>query len=104
MIAAGKLNKRVKVFSAQSAQDDRGEVTTTWLPCPDVWAEVKEETSSEAKQAGGIVVSKTYRIRMRTKTGLTMEHKLEYSGSDLQIGAMMEVEPGLTELVCYGVG
>lgn len=71
MLAAGTLNRRVRIEKRGPAQDETGQPIDDWVELATVWGGVLMVTGKESALAGAEVGSATASIRIRYRTDIT---------------------------------
>lgn len=92
MIAAGKLDQRIKIVPLTSTQNGAGDTIDT----PDnantatVWAAVRQQGAAEQTRNGITVGDVTYAIRVRHRAGVDHTCRVEYRGRALEVLTVVE--------------
>lgn len=89
----GRMRERVKIMSPQEAQSPSGEVTLGWgNTVATVWASVDGLSSRDILQAMQANVVASHRIRIRHRSDVTHEHRIEWRGRTMEIASVVEKE------------
>jgi SPP1 family predicted phage head-tail adaptor len=98
---AGQLRHRVTLQAPATAQDEAGQMLTTWTDVAPVWADIKYVTGMSAIKAGMDTSSAKAAIRIRHRTGVNAGMRVLYGATVFDVEAVMPNEQYRTiDLVC----
>lgn len=90
MIRAGDLNRRIQIQQRTAAQDELGQPLQTWVNVGDpIWASILFLNGKEYVLASGEVSRAEVSIRVRWRTDLTAQMRIEHSGVIYNILAVL---------------
>lgn len=93
-IAAGKMDRRIKLQRAVEAQDGFGTPIKTWQDIaskPTVWAEVEPLGGRETFASQELLAEADSRFRVRYRTDITVEMRIVYQGDNYDIKSIAEL-------------
>lgn len=91
--AIGNLRERVAVEQKTSPADSQGGRTVTWSILETVAAAIEPDGATvEAIQAGAVVATGRYRVRLRHRTDVTALMRLRWRGKLLQVLSVVSDE------------
>lgn len=87
MVRAGLLRNRVTIQAQTETQNVLGERELTWTNVATVWAEARAVSGRERLLANTEVAITDYLVRMRFRSDVTPDHRLE-----LADGTLLDIE------------
>ena len=91
MIASGRLNERVTLLDPQSVLDEAGQADTSARPVWTVWAEVRQQASTEDLDNGQTTAKVTYTVTIRYRDDIREHWQLQRAcGTTLHISSIIE--------------
>ena len=104
---AGRLRHRITIQSVGSTYDDYGDLSDSWTTLASVWASISPLSGKEeyiAKELSGVA---THSVKIRYRTGVTAQNRIEFGSRILQIEGVKdwnEYKAGrCLELICKEV-
>lgn len=95
---AGTLRQRVTIQDKSVVRDSYGGETITWMNVAEVWAAVEPLQGREYIEARQAMAEVTTRIRMRYRSGITPEMRIEHGSQIFEILAVIHVKDLQREL------
>jgi SPP1 family predicted phage head-tail adaptor len=86
----GDMDRRITIQQVTLVDDGFGHVEE-WADLATVWAEVKQESGREFFAAGGIQSDRKVVFRLRWIDGITVVHRVIYSGREHNIHEVREL-------------
>jgi SPP1 family predicted phage head-tail adaptor len=90
MIDPGQLKTRLAVQQPVETPDDQGGVIRTWTTFATVWAQVTPLAARSSVEADGSGTTQTYRIVLRSRLSLTLQHRFSDGARIFRIAAIRE--------------
>ena len=102
---AGKLRQRVTIQDKSVAQNTYGEEVITWTDFAIVWAAVEPLRGREFMEGKQITAEVSTRIRIRYRSGILPEMRVEFGSIYYDIHSIIHVEEREREihLMCQGI-
>lgn len=100
MIAAGELNRRIRLLSPSHSVNGAGEHVTTWTSptVNEVWANVRTLTGREMVRNDLVDGVVTYLVRVRYRADIRPDWRIEYAGRTLALSKVLDVADRREEL------
>lgn len=95
---AGTLRQRVTIQDKSVVRDTYGGETISWTDVAEVWAAVEPLQGREYLEARQTMAEVTTRIRVRYRSGITPEMRVEYDSRNYEILAVIHVREQQREL------
>lgn len=99
-VAAGLLDKRVKLQTSATGQDAIGEPNTGWTDFATVWAGIRDISGREYMAAAAVQNSAQTRIFIRALAGVVPSMRVLHGTVAYNIEAVLEQENGSLLLIC----
>jgi len=112
MIPAGMINQRIHLLSPTWHHEAGGQRVATY-PTPDaglpefglpmIWAKVEQVSARQAMRGQQVLPIGTYRLLIRWRPGLDLDHRIYYRGMTLEIATIVDTTQTreALELVCH---
>ena len=88
-INAGKYRHRITIEQREITKNAVGEKTETWTRQYDVWCDIEQSGISDAIENSRISQTGSYSIKLRYRSDLTYENRVNYDGAILEIQELM---------------
>lgn len=88
---AGSLDRLIAIEHAAAAVSDAGTPIKTWAVLRNVWAQMLQSNTGDRDGAGGAATEQSLTFRIRWFDGLTLEHRVVYSGQTFEIKSIREI-------------
>lgn len=95
----GKLRHRLVIQRENASQDSYGEDVPSWTTFATVWGSVEPLTGREYLEGKALTAEVTYRIRIRSLSGVTPEMRVSYDSRYFQIVSVMDVDERNREMI-----
>lgn len=103
-LQAGVLDQRIDILQRQLAPDPEGGQALTWTTLyANVPAGVTPEQATEDFQSGRMIGITTYRIRIRYRSDVTNQHRVNWRGRKIDLRSVWNVSGANEELQLTGV-
>ena len=89
---AGPLRQRVTIQEKSALQNNYGEEVITWTDLATVWAEVEPLSGREFLEVKQITAEVSTRIRIRYRSGITPEMRIEFGSIVYDIHSIIHIE------------
>ena len=101
MLSAGRLDQRVTLQAKSATRAANGEEVVTWGDVATVWAQVQQLRGKEFFAGAQMQDAIDVRARIRYRTGVTRDMRLQWNGAPLDIVSVIVVGRNeLLELMC----
>ena len=102
---AGPLRQRVTIQEKSASQNTYGEEVITWTDLATVWAAVEPLTGREFLEGKQITAEVSTRIRIRYRSGITPEMRVEFGSIVYDIHSIIHLEEREREihLICQEI-
>ena len=87
---AGRLDHRITIEQPSESKDGFGAVTLSWSTLDTVWAEVFPVRGSEEFEGQQVYAENTLGFRIRHRTDVTRQMRIDYDGAKYDIRAINE--------------
>lgn len=100
MIAAGKLNRRVRIQSPAFGQDAAGEPSASWADVATVWARVRDISGREFIAGGGVQNAVQTGVVIRYRADVAAAMRILDGAIAYNIEAVLKQDDGSLMLMC----
>lgn len=101
MILSGKLDQRITLQSKSTTRGANGEEIISWVDIATIWAQVQQLRGKEFFAGAQMQDEVDVRVRLRYRTGVTRDQRLQWNGAPLDIVSVITIgHKEALELLC----